>query len=58
MWIKGLAALAVFLFLLSLVAVLQGWSKSTLSGRMTSAVFLLVFGYAAFWGMRVLTGIR
>jgi hypothetical protein len=58
MWIKGLAALAVFLFLLSPVAVLQGWSKSTLSGRMTSTIFLLSLGYAALWGMRVLTGTR
>jgi|HubBroStandDraft_3_1064219.scaffolds.fasta_scaffold271747_1 hypothetical protein len=58
MWIKGLAALAVFLFLLRLVAVLQGGSKSTLSGRMTSTIFLLGFGYAALWGMRVLTGTR
>jgi len=58
MWIKGLATLAVFLFLLSLVAVLQGWSGSTLSRRMTSAIFLLAFGYAALWGMRVLTGTR
>jgi hypothetical protein len=34
--------------------VLQGWSKSTFSGRMISVAFLLTFGLAAAWGLRIL----
>ena len=40
------------------MAVLQGWSKSTMSGRMTGIAFLLVFGTAAVWGLRTLIGVH
>jgi hypothetical protein len=36
------------------VAVLQGWSKSTLGGRAIGLSFLLAFGIAAAWGVRAL----
>jgi hypothetical protein len=36
--------------------VLQAWSKSTLPQRITGLAFLLVFGVAAVWGLRLLTG--
>jgi hypothetical protein len=38
------------------MAVLQGWSKSTTNNHIVSVGLLLAFGYAAFWGTRVLTG--
>jgi len=38
------------------MAVLQGWSKSTMTGRMISVVFLIGFGAAAVWGLRTLVG--
>jgi len=37
-----------------LVIVLQGWSKSTMTGRLVGVGFLVVFGVAAGWGARVL----
>jgi len=55
MLIKVLSAIAVVLFLVWLVAVLQGWSKSTGSGRAVGLSFLVVFGIAAAWCFRTLT---
>jgi len=37
-----------------MIAVLQGWSKSTISGRLISLVFIVAMGFAAHWGARVL----
>ncbi|MFB3814213.1 MAG: hypothetical protein ACE14L_08880 [Terriglobales bacterium] len=37
-----------------MVAVLQGWSKSTMPQRLTGIVFLAVFALAAGWGVRLL----
>jgi hypothetical protein len=37
-----------------MVAVLQGWSKNTVSQRMIGVSFLVVFGAAAVWGFRTL----
>jgi hypothetical protein len=34
--------------------VLQGWSKSDVSGRMVGVAFLVAFGIAAAWGLRAL----
>jgi len=56
MLLKSLAGGAIFLFLIWLVAVLQGWSKSDSSGRISGVAFVLAFGAAAFWGLRVLAG--
>jgi hypothetical protein len=36
------------------VAVLQGWSKSSLSGRLVGVGFIAVLGIAAFWGVQTL----
>jgi len=38
--------------------VLQGWSKSTVSGRLTGLTFIVIFGVAAFWGVQTLLGVR
>jgi len=38
------------------VAVLQAWSKSTISGRVIGLAFLAAFGFAAWWGVRTLFG--
>jgi hypothetical protein len=35
-------------------AVLQGWSKSDTSGRLISVAFVLAFGVAATWGVKLL----
>ena len=56
MLLKSLAGGAILLFLIRLVAVLQGWSKSDASGRVISLAFVLAFGVAAAWGLRVVTG--
>ncbi|HZQ23704.1 MAG TPA: hypothetical protein VFA89_13010 [Terriglobales bacterium] len=37
-----------------MVAVLQGWSKADLSGRLVGVTFIVVLGLAAFWGARTL----
>jgi hypothetical protein len=37
--------------------VLQGWSKSNLSGRLLGLAFILALGFAANWGVRTLFGI-
>jgi len=37
-----------------MIAVLQGWSKSTGTQRMSGLLFIALFGIAAVWGMRVL----
>jgi hypothetical protein len=39
------------------VAVLQGWSKNTASGRLVGVGFMIVMGLAAVWGMRTLLGV-
>jgi hypothetical protein len=39
------------------VAVLQGWSKSSISGRCISVAFMALFGVAAAWGVRKLFGL-
>ncbi|HEY7615363.1 MAG TPA: hypothetical protein VH744_01055 [Terriglobales bacterium] len=39
------------------MAVLQGWSKSTIGGRVIGLTFISVMGIAAFWGLRTLTGL-
>jgi hypothetical protein len=39
-----------------MVAVLQVWSKSTMSGRIVGLAFLVAFGVAAVWGLRTLMG--
>lgn len=57
MWLKILGAAALILFLVGVVAVLQGWSKSTASGRLVGVGFMIVMGLAAVWGMRTLLGI-
>jgi ketosteroid isomerase-like protein len=57
MWLKALGSGAILLFVIWLVAVLQGWSKNTFSGRVISLAFLVAFGGAAAWGMRTLTGL-
>jgi hypothetical protein len=36
------------------MAVLQGWSKSTVAGRFVGVAFLIGFGAAAVWGLRTL----
>jgi hypothetical protein len=54
MWIRGAASIAIFLFVVRLIAVLQGWSKNNASGPLTGIIFLAVFGAAAFWGLHTL----
>jgi len=39
------------------VAVLQGWSKSTASGRVMGVSFVILMGLAAAWGLRTLLGL-
>jgi hypothetical protein len=39
------------------VAVLQGWSKSTASGRVLGVAFIIAFGYAAMWGFHTVFGL-
>jgi hypothetical protein len=39
-----------------MVAVLQGWSKSTPSGHLISIVFVLAMGTLALWGVKTLIG--
>jgi hypothetical protein len=36
--------------------VLQAWSKNTFPERLTSVGFLVLFGFAAAWGVRALIG--
>jgi hypothetical protein len=36
--------------------VLQGWSKSTISGRVIGVAFIAVFSVAAMWGLQTLLG--
>jgi hypothetical protein len=38
------------------IAVLQGWSKNTFSGRIIAMSFVVLFGAAAVWGLRTLVG--
>jgi hypothetical protein len=38
------------------IAVLQGWSRSTMSGRVIGVSFIIVLGYAALWGFRTVLG--
>jgi len=54
MWMKALAVGAILLFLVWITAVLQGWSKSSASNRLTGMAFAVVFGAAALWGVRTL----
>jgi hypothetical protein len=41
-----------------MAAMLQAWSKSTISQRVTGVVFLLAFGAAATWGAKILLALR
>jgi len=52
--LKTLGVLALILFFVWLVAVLQGWSNNTVSGRCIGVVFLIAMALAARWGARVL----
>jgi hypothetical protein len=36
------------------MAVLQGWSKNTFSQRLTGIAFLVAFGIAAGWSVKIL----
>ena len=54
MLIKSLAVAAVALFVVRVIAVLQGWSKSTSSDHVIGAAFIVVLGIAAAWGLRTL----
>jgi len=38
--------------------VLQGWSASSVSGRVIGVTFILTFGIAAVWGLRTLLGVH
>ena len=38
------------------MAVLQGWSRSTISGRLIGLAFLFAMGFGALWGARLLMG--
>jgi len=38
--------------------VLQGWSKSTMSGRVLGVFFIIVLGFAALWGVRTVLGMQ
>jgi len=38
------------------IAVLQGWSKNNMSGRLTGILFIGVLGAAAIWGVQTLFG--
>jgi hypothetical protein len=38
------------------MAVLQGWSRSTIPGRLIGGSFLIAMGVAAMWGVRTLMG--
>jgi hypothetical protein len=40
-----------------MVAVLQGWSKSTSTDHVFGLAFIGVFGVAAAWGVRTLFGL-
>jgi len=40
------------------VAVLQGWSKSTMSGRVLGVAFIVFLGFGAMWGFRVVFGLQ
>jgi hypothetical protein len=39
------------------VALLQGWSKSSITDRFVGVAFMAVFGVAAAWGVRTLFGL-
>jgi hypothetical protein len=41
-----------------MIAVLQAWSKSTISQRVTGVIFLIIFGVAARWGAKILLAWR
>ena len=58
MLIKALATGAILLFLVLLISVLQGWSKSTASGRLIGIAFIIAFGAAAGWGVQTLVGVH
>jgi len=38
------------------ISVLQGWSKNTISGRVTGIIFIAAFAFAARWGLHTLLG--
>jgi len=48
---------AILLFAVWIIAVLQGWSKSTPCGRLIGVGFIVMMGLAAAWGVRTLTGV-
>jgi len=37
-----------------MLAVLQAWSKSSFSQRITGLIFVIALGFAAHWGARLL----
>ncbi|HLY93166.1 MAG TPA: hypothetical protein VKQ89_07920 [Candidatus Angelobacter sp.] len=41
-----------------MIAVLQGWGKSTMSGRVLGVAFIIALGYAAIWGFRTILGLQ
>ena len=54
MLLKILAVGAIILFFVGIVAVLQGWSKVTMTDHLVSIGFITIFGAGATWGARVL----
>jgi hypothetical protein len=53
---KDSGTVAILLFLVWIVAVLQGWSKNSVSGRFIATGFVVALGFAALWGVRALLG--
>ena len=54
MLFKSLAVIAIVLFVISVIAVLQGWSQGKTSDHVIGLAFIAVFGIAAAWGVRTL----
>jgi len=54
MLMKVLAVVAILVFVAWVIGVLQGWSKGTTINHVTGVGFILLFGAAAAWGLRVL----
>jgi hypothetical protein len=56
MWPTGLVISVIFLCVVGMIAVLQGWSSNNDSQREIGVAFLGLMGMAAVWGLRTLFG--
>lgn len=57
MSLKIAGGVAIVLFIICVLVVLQDWSKNNLSGRFVGLIFIALFGAAAFWGIRTILGL-